>query len=78
VILDKDKVLKEGTPRCAETIELQHIFGIPKDGYFGKHTELGLIKKYGRVGITLHELSELGVKVRDIVPENEIWWLQIK
>ncbi len=76
--LDKDVLLYEGMTKCVEIIELQNIFSLSKDGYFGIRTSEKLKRTCKVQFIKLSDLEELGFKVRKEIPESEVWWMQIK
>lgn len=78
VLIDKNILLYNGMPKCVEVVELQNVFGLTKDGYFGIRTSEKLKRTCKVQFIKLSDLEELGFEVRKEIPESEVWWMQIK
>ncbi len=70
------KPLFLGIGRCEETLELQRILGISKDGLFGKNTRDNICGEFGADSITLNKVKEMGINVRKSIPLGEIYWLK--
>ncbi len=78
IILDRDKLLHFGMLKCPEVIELQNIFNLSKDSYFGIRTSEKLKKMYEIQFVKLSDLEKLGFEVRKTMPVSEIWWMEFK
>ncbi len=78
IILDRDELLHFGMLKCPEVIELQNIFNLSKDGYFGIRTSEKLKKMYEIQFVKLSDLEKLGFEVRKTMPVSEIWWMEFK
>ncbi len=73
--LDLNKTLNIYTLKCAETIELQRLIDISKDGIFGSKTKREVELKSGKTTVTLYDFKNMGYDVRNEINESEVWWL---
>lgn len=75
ITLDLNKTLDINTLKCVETIELQRLIDVPKDGFFGMNTKKSVEEKLDKPFIKLSDLKEMGYDVRNEIDESEVWWL---
>lgn len=73
--LDLNKMLNIYTLKCAETIELQRLIDVSKDGIFGSKTKKEVALKSGRTSVTLSDFKNMGYDVRNEIDKSEVWWL---